>query len=127
MEEVVASHSAVAECAVVGIENQLKGQIPVGFIVLKVGVDTPERDLEKELVQMVRHKVGPVASFKRAVVAQRLPKTRSGKILRKIIRTIADGKKFNPPSTIEDISVLDELKGLMQEKGIGVFNETSIG
>lgn len=114
MEEVVASHDAVAECAVVGIADELKGQIPVGFVVLKSGLDISEKTLEKELIQMVRHTIGPVAVFKRAIVVQRLPKTRSGKILRKIIRAIADNKPFNPPSTIEDISVLGELKELMK-------------
>ena len=120
MEEVLASHSAVAECAVVGIADELKGQVPVGFVVLKSGVEILEGDLEKELIQMVRNKIGPVASFKRAVVAVRLPKTRSGKILRKIMRHLADGKSFNPPSTIEDMSVLDELKDLMKIKNIGI-------
>lgn len=120
MEEVVASHAAVAECAVVGVADQMKGHIPVGFVVVKTGVELSEESLEKELIQMVRKTIGPVASFKKAVVAQRLPKTRSGKILRKIIRAIADGKKFSPPSTIEDMSVLDELKILMKEKEVGI-------
>lgn len=119
MEEVVAAHDAVAECAVIGIADQLKGQIPVGFVVLKSGVSMSDADLEKELIQMVRQEIGPVASFKRAVVAQRLPKTRSGKILRKIMRFIADGQSYKAPSTIEDISVLDELKVLMKEQAVG--------
>jgi acetate--CoA ligase len=119
MEEVVASHQDVAECCVVGIADDLKGQIPVGFFVLKAGVEKEADVIEKELIQMVRHRVGPVAAFKRATVVQRLPKTRSGKILRKIIRAIADGEKFNPPSTIEDMSVLDEIKAVMQEQAIG--------
>jgi acyl-coenzyme A synthetase/AMP-(fatty) acid ligase len=114
MEEVVASHEAVAECAVVGVSNNLKGQIPVGFVVLKSGTSIPEAILEKELIQIVRQNIGPVASFKKAMVVQRLPKTRSGKILRKIIRAIVDEKPFNPPSTIEDITVLDELKELLK-------------
>jgi acyl-coenzyme A synthetase/AMP-(fatty) acid ligase len=113
MEEVVAAHDAVAECAVVGVENELKGQIPMGFIVLKSGVSIEEMELEKELIQMVRSKVGPVAAFKKAIVVPRLPKTRSGKILRKIIRAIVDEKPFNPPSTIEDMSVLDEISELL--------------
>lgn len=119
MEEVVASHPAVAECAVIGIEDQMKGQIPVGFVVLKGGVEKSEEDMEKELIQMVRSKVGPVASFKKVAIVQRLPKTRSGKILRRIMRHIADGKPFSPPSTIEDMTVLPELEGLMKEKHIG--------
>ena len=114
MEEVVASHEAVAECAVVGVADELKGQVPVGYVVLKSGIEIAEAELEKELVQMVRNKIGPVASFKKAMLVQSLPKTRSGKILRKIIRAIADEKPFNPPSTIEDMSVLDELKELMK-------------
>ncbi|MEM6967573.1 MAG: acetate--CoA ligase [Bacteroidota bacterium] len=121
MEEVVAGHDAVAECCVVGVSDELKGQIPVGFFVLKSGVSTSEQTLEKELIQRVRKTIGPVAAFKRAVSVERLPKTRSGKILRKIIRYIADQKSFNPPSTIEDISVLDELKVLMEEKKIGKY------
>lgn len=122
MEEVLASHSAVAECAIVGIADDLKGQVPVGLVVLKSGVEIEEVDLEKELIQMVRDKIGPVASFKRAVVAQRLPKTRSGKILRKIIRYIADKKSFNTPSTIEDISVLDEIESLLKVKKVGLVS-----
>jgi acyl-coenzyme A synthetase/AMP-(fatty) acid ligase len=119
MEEIVAAHPAVAECAVIGIEDELKGQVPVGFVVYKAGVDTPEAQLENDLVAMVRDKIGAVACFKRAVIAKRLPKTRSGKILRKIMRHMADGKTFAPPSTIEDLSVLDELAELMEEKHIG--------
>ncbi len=120
MEEVVASHPAVAECAVIGIYNELKGQIPVGFYVLKKGVNQEKEAIERELIQMVRHTIGPVASFKRAVPTLRLPKTRSGKILRKIMRAIADQTAFNSPSTIEDITVLDELKGLMQREKVGL-------
>ena len=120
MEEIVASHPAVAECAVVGIEDDMKGQAPVGFVILKAGETISETQLERELVEMVRNRIGAVAYFRRAVIARRLPKTRSGKILRKIMRHIADGKAFNPPSTIEDMSVLDELRDLMGEKRIGL-------
>ncbi|MEL6923679.1 MAG: propionyl-CoA synthetase [Bacteroidota bacterium] len=119
MEEVVASHPAVAECAVVGVADELKGQIPVGFFVTKSDTAQSEQEIEKELIHMVRNTIGPVAAFKRAVEAKRLPKTRSGKILRKIMRAIADQQTFNPPSTIEDMSVLGELKSLMQSKSIG--------
>ncbi len=119
MEEVVAAHPDVAECAVIGIHDNFKGQIPVGFVVLKEGVHKSEEELEKELIRMVREKVGPVASFKRAVITSRLPKTRSGKILRKIMRHIADGKAFQPPSTIEDMTVLGELEHLMNDQKIG--------
>lgn len=119
MEEVLAAHHSIAECAVVGIACELKGQIPVGFFVLKAGVEIAPDIIEKELIQMVRKTVGPVAAFKRATVVQRLPKTRSGKILRKIIRAIADGTPFSPPSTIEDMSVLDEIKEAMKKANIG--------
>ncbi|MEL6862877.1 MAG: propionyl-CoA synthetase [Bacteroidota bacterium] len=120
MEEVVASHPAIAECAVIGIKDELKGQIPVGFYVLKSGVSSTPESIEKELIQMVRNAIGPIAAFKRAVPALRLPKTRSGKILRKIMRAIADGQTFNPPSTIEDITVLDELRELMLREQVGI-------
>ncbi|MBX2870890.1 MAG: acetate--CoA ligase [Saprospiraceae bacterium] len=119
MEEVVAAHPAIAECAVIGIADELKGQVPVGFVVVKAGVDLAADTLEAELIQMVRDKVGAVASFKRATIAQKLPKTRSGKILRKVMRYIADGKSFNTPSTIEDLSVLDQLRELMKKQRIG--------
>ncbi len=119
MEEVLAQHPDVAECAVIAVEDQLKGHIPVGFVVLKAGADHEESDLEKELIGMVRLKIGPVAAFKRAVIAKRLPKTRSGKILRKIMRAIADKRPYTPPSTIEDPAVLDELKTLMHSHKIG--------
>ncbi|MCO6476303.1 MAG: propionyl-CoA synthetase [Phaeodactylibacter sp.] len=118
MEEVVASHPAVAECAVIGVEDEMKGQIPIGFVVLKGGVDKTETELEQELIQMVRAKVGPVASFKKVAIVPRLPKTRSGKILRRIMRQIADGKPFATPSTIEDMTVLPELETLMRERKI---------
>ncbi|MEM6723594.1 MAG: AMP-binding protein [Bacteroidota bacterium] len=122
MEEVVASHDAVAECAVIGVYNELKGQVPVGFLVLKSGINISEEELEKEVIQMVRANIGAVAAFKRAVVTQKLPKTRSGKILRKVMRYITDNRPFSPPSTIEDMSVLGELKTLVQDKKIGHFN-----
>ncbi len=123
IEEVVATHEAVAECAVIGIADELKGQVPVGFVILKGGIDIKEQDLESELIRMVRKNVGPVASFKQSVITKRLPKTRSGKILRATMRCIADGKSFTQPSTIEDPTVLDDLKILMSEKKIGnAFN-----
>jgi acyl-coenzyme A synthetase/AMP-(fatty) acid ligase len=120
IEEVVAAHDVVAECAVIGVANELKGQVPVGFVILKGGVEINEEDLESELIRMVRKKVGPVASFRQSVITKRLPKTRSGKILRSTMRAIADGKSFSLPSTIEDPAVLDELKLLMAEKEIGI-------
>jgi propionyl-CoA synthetase len=109
MEEVVASHYSVAECAVIGVKDQLKGQIPVGFVVLKSGVTEEEATIQQELIKLVRDEIGPVASFKKVVIVERLPKTRSGKILRKIMRHIADGETFQSPSTIEDPQVLSEI------------------
>jgi acyl-coenzyme A synthetase/AMP-(fatty) acid ligase len=126
MEEVVAAHDAVAECAVIGIHCDLKGQVPVGFVVLKGDVEIAEEKLEKELIQMVRHDVGAVAAFKRATVVNRLPKTRSGKILRKTMRAIADGVDYNMPSTIEDPVVLDEITATMKSQGIGDMAEKAI-
>ena len=119
IEEVVASHDAVAECAVIGIADDYKGQVPVGFVVLKTGVTIDQEELEAQLVRMVRKEVGPVASFKRALIAKRLPKTRSGKILRATMRAIADAKPYSMPSTIEDPAVLNELKKLMSKNEIG--------
>jgi propionyl-CoA synthetase len=109
MEEVVATHPDVAECAVGGVADELKGQVPVGFVVLKAGADRAGGELEAELVQMVRDKVGAVASFRRAVVVARLPKTRSGKILRGTMRAIVDGTDYDVPSTIDDPVILDEI------------------
>lgn len=120
MEEIVAAHPSVAECAVVGVENELKGQVPVGFVVLKSGDGISDADLEAALVQMVREQLGALACFKKALVVKRLPKTRSGKILRRIMRHIADRKPFQPPSTIEDMTVLDEISEVC-EKSISVY------
>lgn len=119
IEEVVAGHEAVAECAVIGVADEFKGQVPVGFVILKGGITIKEEDLELELIKLVRKKVGPVASFKQSVITKRLPKTRSGKILRATMRSIADGKSYTLPSTIEDPNVLDELKILMARNKIG--------
>jgi propionyl-CoA synthetase len=113
MEEVIATHPAVAECAVIGVHDELKGQMPLGLVVLKNGVDIDPAELEKELVQLVRGEIGAVASFKRAVVVPRLPKTRSGKVLRGTMRAIADGRDFAVPSTIDDPAVLDEIGGAL--------------
>jgi acyl-coenzyme A synthetase/AMP-(fatty) acid ligase len=109
MEEIVAAHPSVAECAVIGVADELKGQVPVGYVVLKSGEEITEAMLEKELVAMVRDRLGALACFKKALIVKRLPKTRSGKILRRIMRCIADNTAFQAPSTIEDISVLDEI------------------
>lgn len=118
MEEVVSAHAAVAECAVIGIADELKGQVPVGLIVLKAGVEIEEAQLEKELVAMVREQVGALACFRRAVVVQRLPKTRSGKILRAILRKIAANEDYKMPSTIDDESILPEIEAKIKTVGI---------
>jgi propionyl-CoA synthetase len=110
MEEVLASHKDVAECAVIGAKDELKGQTPMGFVVLKAGVNRPEAEVAAELVALVRERIGPVAAFKDARVVARLPKTRSGKILRASIRKIADGEAAAVPPTIEDPTALDELR-----------------
>ncbi len=109
MEEIVAAHPAVAECAVIGVADELRGQVPVGFLVLKSGEQIAETDLESELVKMVRERLGALACFKKALIVKRLPKTRSGKILRRIMRCIADGQPYQAPSTIEDVGVLEEI------------------
>ncbi|OMH32740.1 propionyl-CoA synthetase [Motiliproteus sp. MSK22-1] len=119
MEEIVADHPAVAECAVIGISDSLKGQNPVGLVLLKDGVDVDEKELEAELVAMVRKEIGAVACFRTAIVVQRLPKTRSGKILRKILRQIADGEEYSVPSTIDDPASLPEITEIMGAHGIG--------
>jgi propionyl-CoA synthetase len=111
MEEVLSSHPDVAECAVIGIADDLKGQIPVGFVVLKAGIpDTRHGDIAAESVQLIRERIGPVAAFKTAVVVKRLPKTRSGKILRGTMRKIADGQAYDVPATIDDSGVLPEIE-----------------
>jgi len=117
MEEVLASHPDVAECAVIGVEDQLKGQLPVGFLVLKAGAAKENEDIVKDVVGLVRKKIGPVAAFKTATVVQRLPKTRSGKILRGTMQKIADNEDYKMPATIDDPAILDEIDEALQ--GIG--------
>ena len=117
MEEVLASHPDVAECAVMGVADDLKGQLPVGCVVLKAGVDRSADEIVAEVVQMVRDQIGPVAAFKKAVVVASLPKTRSGKILRGTMRRIADSDDYRMPATIEDPGVLDEIRQAMQSIG----------
>lgn len=116
MEEIVAGHYAVAECAVVGCHDEMKGQLPVGFVVLKHSYDQQSDQIALELVAKVRDTIGAVAAFKTVHFVERLPKTRSGKILRKIIRAIADNVPYQVPSTIEDMTVLDELKWVLEKK-----------
>ncbi len=116
MEAVLAAHPAVAECAVIGVHDALKGQVPRGFVVLKSGVDTDEETLRSELVASVRDQIGPVAAFHDVDVVEGLPKTRSGKILRKSMREIADDGTTTVPSTIEDPAVLDQLRGTLHSR-----------
>ena len=118
MEEVLASHPDVAECAVIGIKDALKGEQPCGFVVLKSGVTRSPLEIEKEIVQLVRDKIGPVAAFKIAITVARLPKTRSGKILRGTMKKIADGDSWTMPATIDDPGVLDEIAQALQQKGV---------
>ena len=117
MEEVLSNHPDVAECAVVGVADEIKGQVPLGFLVLKSGVARDTVDVTKEAVAMIRRDIGPVAAFKTATVVERLPKTRSGKILRGTMSAIADGESWKMPATIEDPAILDEITAAL--RGIG--------
>uniref|UniRef100_A0A7C4W202 Propionyl-CoA synthetase n=1 Tax=Desulfatirhabdium butyrativorans TaxID=340467 RepID=A0A7C4W202_9BACT len=117
MEEILSDHPDVAECAVLGVEDSLKGQVPVGFIVLKAGVTRDHQEIVKEVVQMVRDRIGAVASFKTATVVKRLPKTRSGKILRGTIQKIADNKEYRMPATIDDPAILGEIEEALTKIG----------
>jgi propionyl-CoA synthetase len=118
MEEVLADHPNVAECAVLGVEDPLKGQLPVGFLVLNAGVTRDEEEIVQEVVRMVRERIGPVAAFKKATVVKRLPKTRSGKILRGTIRKIADNRDWKVPATIDDPAILDEMEEALIRLGL---------
>jgi propionyl-CoA synthetase len=115
MEEVLAAHPDVAECAVIGVADALKGQVPRGFVVLKAGVERDAEQLRAELVQLVREQIGAVAALRDVAVVPALPKTRSGKILRKTMRGIADGADETVPSTIDDASVLDALRPVLRK------------
>ena len=110
IEEVLSDHQSVAECAVLGVADKLKGQLPIGLIVLKSGVKKADETISKECIQMVRDKIGPVAAFKVVIVVKRLPKTRSGKILRGTLRKIADREEYKIPATIDDPLILEEIK-----------------
>lgn len=120
MEEVLADHKDVAECAVIGVEDKLKGQLPLGFLVLNAGVNTQREAIVGEVVQMVRERIGPVAAFKSAVVVDRLPKTRSGKILRGTMANIADGKEYKQPATIDDPAILPEIATALKTIGYAI-------
>ena len=115
MEEILSSHPDVAECAVIGIADSLKGQVPLGLVVLYAGSGRTEAEIVPELVQTVRDQLGPVASFKIAAVVDRLPKTRSGKVLRGTMRRIADGEPYTVPATIDDAAILDEIEQTLAE------------
>ena len=125
MEELIASHPAVAECAVVGIDDELRGQVPVGFAVLKDGTKISQDQLEQEMVGIIRKEIGAVACFKQSVIVSRLPKTRSGKILRKTIRQLAKGEKVPTPPTIDDPAILGEICQVLESCGIGSFASKS--
>jgi propionyl-CoA synthetase len=118
MEEVLAAHPDVAECAVLGVKDELKGEVPCGFIVLKSGVNRPPTEIEKECIGLVREKIGPVAAFRLAITVARLPKTRSGKILRGTSKKIADGEAWTMPATIDDPAILDEIGSALKNHGI---------
>src|SRR5690606_12136662 len=117
IEEVVAQHPDVAESAVIGVEDDTKGQLPAGFIVLNAGVNRDPKEIEAEVVKLVRETIGPVAAFKNVMVVKRLPKTRSGKILRGTMRQIADGKPWKMPATIDDPAIIDEITEVLKQRG----------
>jgi propionyl-CoA synthetase len=117
MEEVVATHKDVAECAVIGVHDGLKGQVPLGLVVLKAGVNRNGGEIEKELSRMIRNTIGPIACYKETAVVKRLPKTRSGKILRGTMRKIADGEQYTMPSTIDDPAILGEIEEALKKVG----------
>ncbi len=117
MEEVIAAHPDIAECAVLGIADKLKGQLPAGFFILNAGVERDVTEIEKEVIALVREKIGPVASFKIAIPVKRLPKTRSGKILRGTIQKIVDGVEYKVPATIDDPAILDEITEVLKSRG----------
>lgn len=125
MEEIVASHPAVAECCVIGIQDQIKGQQPVGLVLLKNGINITEEQLQSELITLVRQQIGALACFKQALIVPRLPKTRSGKILRNVLRSIADGNSYTVPSTIDDPASLPEIAELMATRGLLTNNQNN--
>ena len=121
MEEVLSAHPDIAECAVVGVADEIKGEVPVGFVVTKAGVARADGEIVKELVEKIRQQIGPVASFRTALVVKRLPKTRSGKILRGTMKRIAESQEYTAPATIDDPAVLDEIAESL--KGVGYAKE----
>lgn len=125
MEEIVANHKEVAECAVFGIYCELKGQQPLGLIVLKNNDIHNHYDIAQQIVKSVRNEIGALAAFKKVLVVSRLPKTRSGKILRKLLRNIADDLLYNIPSTIDDPDIVDEIKSVYRKNQIGIHKNTA--
>jgi propionyl-CoA synthetase len=123
IEEVVAAHAAIAECCVIGIEDEMRGQIPIAFAIKKDGHTVDDNALETEVVAMVRTQVGALANFKQLVAVRRLPKTRSGKILRAVLRAMVDGKEYAVPSTIDDPQSLDEIRADLMRRKIGTFDQ----
>ncbi|TIU91639.1 MAG: propionyl-CoA synthetase, partial [Mesorhizobium sp.] len=119
-EEVLAAHPDVAECAVIGIADAMKGQVPLGFVVLNAGVARDTGSIETEVVTLVRERIGPVAALKTVVTIKRLPKTRSGKILRGTMQKIADKEEWTMPATIDDPVILDEITAALKGRGIGL-------
>jgi propionyl-CoA synthetase len=118
MEEVVAQHKDVAECAVIGVGDAMKGQMPAGFVVLNAGVERDSKEIEAEVIKLVREVIGPVAAFKNVMIVKRLPKTRSGKILRGTMRAIADGDSWKMPATIDDPAIMGEITDVMKSRGL---------
>ncbi len=119
MEEVLAEHPDVAECAVIGIADALKGQVPCGFVVLNAGVERDAAEIEEEIVALVRERIGAVAALRMVVTIKRLPKTRSGKILRATMQKIADREAYAMPATIDDPAILDEIAAALRRRGLG--------
>jgi propionyl-CoA synthetase len=118
MEEVLAKHADVAECAVVGVADELKGQLPMGFVVLKKGVTRTHAEIEAEAIRLVRADIGPVAAFKSVLVVERLPKTRSGKTLRGTLRQVAEGGDYQVPATIDDPAILTEIAARLEARKV---------
>jgi propionyl-CoA synthetase len=119
MEEILANHPDVAECAVIGVTDELEGQLPMGFVCTNNGTSRTDEDIVKDCIRMVREEIGPVAAFKLVVVVDRLPKTRSGKILRRTMVSIADNADFKMPATIDDPAILDEIRTALKPLGYG--------
>jgi propionyl-CoA synthetase len=127
MEELIGAHAAVAECAVVGIDDELKGQVPIGLVVLKDGTDKDEAAIEAELVDVIRNEIGAVAAFRKAIVVPRLPKTRSGKILRKTIRKLAVEEQIVVPPTIDDPMIIVEIRTALRKHRVGQYARLPLG